>query len=129
MELHAKVTLLAEGCRGSLTKKLFDRFKLTEGRDPQTYGIGLKEVKLKMIFQTNSLYSCRQVSPEKHHQGLVMHTAGRTGFSLNRINHHHKAGLWTILLGWSFYISYGKPSNCNRIRNWTGLPEPITQPI
>lgn len=44
MELHAKVTLLAEGCRGSLTKILFEKFNLREGVDPQTYGIGLKEV-------------------------------------------------------------------------------------
>ncbi len=45
MELHAKVTIFAEGCHGSLTKQLFDNFKhLREDCEPQTYGIGLKEV-------------------------------------------------------------------------------------
>ena len=40
MELHAKYTMFAEGCRGSLTKTLFERFQLREGVDPQTFGIG-----------------------------------------------------------------------------------------
>ena len=44
MELHAKQTIFAEGCRGSLTKTLFERFHLREGVDPQTYGIGIKEL-------------------------------------------------------------------------------------
>lgn len=44
MEFHAKVTLLAEGCHGSLTKKAIEKFNLREGKDPQTYGIGIKEV-------------------------------------------------------------------------------------
>lgn len=44
MELHAKVTLFAEGCRGSLTKQVQEKFKLREGREPQCYGIGIKEV-------------------------------------------------------------------------------------
>ena len=62
MELHAKYTLFAEGCRGSLTKTLFERFKLREGVDPQTYGIGLKEL--------------WEVDPTKHQPGLVVHTVG-----------------------------------------------------
>jgi electron-transferring-flavoprotein dehydrogenase len=44
MELRARYTLFAEGCRGSLTKTLFERFKLREGVDPQAYGIGIKEL-------------------------------------------------------------------------------------
>jgi len=44
MELHARVTLFAEGCHGSLTKTLFKKFNLRENCQPQTYGIGLKEV-------------------------------------------------------------------------------------
>ena len=44
MELHAKLTLLAEGCRGSLTKIAMERFKLREGVQPQTYGLGVKEL-------------------------------------------------------------------------------------
>ena len=44
MELHAKLTLFAEGCRGSLTKTLMERFKLRDGVQPQTYGLGIKEL-------------------------------------------------------------------------------------
>ncbi|MEZ0262602.1 MAG: electron transfer flavoprotein-ubiquinone oxidoreductase [Alphaproteobacteria bacterium] len=62
MELHAKQTVLAEGCRGSLTKILFDKFALRKDCDPQTYGIGIKEL--------------WEVPKEKHQQGLVVHTAG-----------------------------------------------------
>jgi len=62
MELHAKQTIVAEGCRGSLTQALFKRFKLREGVDPQTYGIGIKEL--------------WEVEPSKHHPGLVVHTVG-----------------------------------------------------
>ena len=62
MELRAKYTLFAEGCRGSLSKTLIERFSLGEGADPQTYGIGLKEL--------------WQLDPAQHSQGLVLHTAG-----------------------------------------------------
>ena len=44
MELHAKYTIFAEGSRGSLGRQLIARYKLDEGRDPQSYGIGLKEL-------------------------------------------------------------------------------------
>jgi electron-transferring-flavoprotein dehydrogenase len=62
MELRAKYTLFAEGARGSLTKTLVKTFRLDEGRDPQKYGIGIKEL--------------WQVAPEKHQQGLVQHSFG-----------------------------------------------------
>jgi electron-transferring-flavoprotein dehydrogenase len=62
MELHARYTLFAEGCRGSLTKILQARFGLREGKDPQTYGIGLKEL--------------WEVDPGRHEPGLVVHTVG-----------------------------------------------------
>ena len=62
MELHAKYTLFAEGCRGSLSQELMTRFNLRDGIDPQKYGIGLKEL--------------WQVAPDKHHKGLVIHTQG-----------------------------------------------------
>ncbi len=62
MELHAKYTLFAEGCRGNLGKLLQERFRLRDGRDPQVYGIGLKEL--------------WEIKPEKHQTGLVVHTAG-----------------------------------------------------
>jgi electron-transferring-flavoprotein dehydrogenase len=60
--LHAKQTLFAEGCRGSLTKKLMDRFQLGENSNPQTYGIGVKEL--------------WEVSPTQHRLGAVIHTIG-----------------------------------------------------
>ena len=62
MELHAKYTFFAEGCRGNLGKQLQAKFRLREGRDPQVYGLGLKEL--------------WEVKPEKHLPGLVVHTAG-----------------------------------------------------
>jgi electron-transferring-flavoprotein dehydrogenase len=62
VELIARETLFAEGCRGSLTKSLIRRFHLRDGHDPQTYGIGLKEL--------------WEVAPERHQPGLVVHTVG-----------------------------------------------------
>src|SRR2546423_10657014 len=62
MELHAKYTLFAEGARGSLSKQLIKRFELDKDREPQKFGIGLKEL--------------WKVAPEKHHPGLAQHTFG-----------------------------------------------------
>ncbi len=62
MELHARYTLFAEGCRGHLGKQLESRYTLREGVDPQTYALGIKEL--------------WEVDPEQHKAGLVVHTAG-----------------------------------------------------
>ena len=62
VELIARETLFAEGCRGSLTKTLIRRFRLRDGHDPQTYAIGLKEL--------------WEVAPERHQPGHVVHTVG-----------------------------------------------------
>jgi len=62
VELHGKLTFFAEGCRGSLGKQLEEMFDLRQGVEPQTYGIGLKEL--------------WEIDPDKHRPGLVMHTAG-----------------------------------------------------
>ncbi len=72
MELRAKYTLFAEGCRGSLTRQLEERFKLRENldpaiygktkADPQTYGIGIKEI--------------WEIEPSKHKLGTIVHTTG-----------------------------------------------------
>jgi len=62
MELHAKYTLFAEGSRGHLGKQLIARYDLNKGKDPQTYGIGIKEL--------------WEIDPAKHQPGLVVHTAG-----------------------------------------------------
>ena len=61
-ELHAKQTIFAEGCRGSLTKTLFEKFDLRDDADVQTYGIGIKEL--------------WEVKPENHKPGHVTHTIG-----------------------------------------------------
>ena len=86
-ELRAKYTILSEGCRGNLGKKLIKRFKLDADSDPQHYGIGFKEI--------------WAVDPEKHEEGLVLHTAGwpldsRTeggGFVYHAPNHQLYLGL------------------------------------
>ncbi len=62
IELRARYTLFAEGCRGSLTKTLSNRFELQKDCDPQTYGIGLKEI--------------WEVPLHKHRKGTVTHTIG-----------------------------------------------------
>jgi electron-transferring-flavoprotein dehydrogenase len=62
MELHAKYTFMAEGCRGSLGKQIIARYNLRDGAQEQTFGIGIKEL--------------WEVAPEKHQQGLIVHTAG-----------------------------------------------------
>jgi electron-transferring-flavoprotein dehydrogenase len=62
VELRARLTLFAEGCRGSLTKRLFERFDLRDGVQPQTYGLGVKEL--------------WELAPEKHVPGKVVHTIG-----------------------------------------------------
>ncbi|GFR59512.1 electron transfer flavoprotein-ubiquinone oxidoreductase, mitochondrial [Elysia marginata] len=62
MELHAKVTMFGEGCHGHLSKSLYNQFNLRENCEPQTYGIGLKEL--------------WEVDPAMHQPGRVEHTVG-----------------------------------------------------
>jgi electron-transferring-flavoprotein dehydrogenase len=62
MELRAKYTLFAEGARGNLGKQLIAKFALADGREPQKFGLGLKEL--------------WQVAPDKHRKGLVQHSFG-----------------------------------------------------
>ncbi|MEE8516680.1 MAG: electron transfer flavoprotein-ubiquinone oxidoreductase [Alphaproteobacteria bacterium] len=62
IELVARQTLFAEGCHGSLSKAVIERFDLRAGHDPQTYGIGIKEL--------------WEVDPARHDEGEVMHTIG-----------------------------------------------------
>ena len=62
MELHAKYTLFAEGSRGNLGKELMVKYDLNKGKDPQTYGLGIKEL--------------WEIDPAKHQPGLVIHSAG-----------------------------------------------------
>jgi len=62
MELHAKVTVFAEGCRGHLGKQLIKKFELDKGKNSQQYGIGFKEI--------------WEINENKHQEGLAMHTVG-----------------------------------------------------
>jgi electron-transferring-flavoprotein dehydrogenase len=62
MELRAKYTLFAEGARGNLGKQLIAKFALADGREPQKFGLGLKEL--------------WQVAPDKHRKGMVQHSFG-----------------------------------------------------
>ncbi len=62
MELHGKYTFFAEGCRGHLGKQLIEKFNLDRDADPQTYGIGLKEL--------------WEIDPAQHQTGLVIHSGG-----------------------------------------------------
>lgn len=62
VELHARQTVFAEGCHGSLTKQLIEKFNLRADADPQTYGLGIKEL--------------WEIDPEKHDEGLIIHTVG-----------------------------------------------------
>ena len=62
IELRAKQVIFAEGCRGSLTQTLISRYHLNEGKDPQTYGLGIKEL--------------WEIPEDLHQAGLVMHSIG-----------------------------------------------------
>ncbi|WP_210253652.1 electron transfer flavoprotein-ubiquinone oxidoreductase [Methylocella tundrae] len=62
VELHGRITILAEGCRGSLSKHLNARFGLRDGTAPQSYGVGIKEL--------------WEIDPVEHREGLIIHTVG-----------------------------------------------------
>ena len=62
IELHSKVSVFAEGCRGHLGKQLIKQFNLDKGKSPQQYGIGFKEI--------------WEISTNQHEEGLVIHTVG-----------------------------------------------------
>ncbi|EDW36277.1 GL16763 [Drosophila persimilis] len=98
MELHAKTTIFAEGCRGHLTKQVMQKFNLNEGSEPQAYGIGLKEV--------------WEIAPEKHQPGLVEHTIG---WPLDRFTYggsflyHLNEPTPTIAVGFVVGLNYKNP--------------------
>jgi electron-transferring-flavoprotein dehydrogenase len=96
MELRGKYVIFAEGARGSLTKQLVKRFALDAGKDPQKYGIGLKEL--------------WQVAPDKHRPGLVQHSFGwpldsRTGGG--SFLYHFGEGL--VSVGFVVHLNYENP--------------------
>jgi electron-transferring-flavoprotein dehydrogenase len=96
MELRGKYTIFAEGVRGNLSKQLIRHFRLDEGKEPQKYGIGLKEL--------------WRVAPEKHRPGLVQHSFGwpldtRTGGG--SFLYHYGDGL--VAVGFVVHLNYENP--------------------
>ncbi|MDO5630574.1 MAG: electron transfer flavoprotein-ubiquinone oxidoreductase [Paracoccus sp. (in: a-proteobacteria)] len=96
MELRGKYVFIAEGVRGSLAKVIMSRLNLSEGHDPQKFGIGMKEI--------------WEVSPEKFHKGRVVHTmgwplgknAGGGGFIYHLENNQ-------VLVGFVVHLNYQNP--------------------
>ncbi|MBK9114329.1 MAG: electron transfer flavoprotein-ubiquinone oxidoreductase [Betaproteobacteria bacterium] len=96
MELHAKYTLFAEGCRGSLSQELMRKFNLRDGVEPQKYGLGIKEL--------------WQVAPDRFHPGLVVHSqgwplAGSTGGG--SFLYHYDDHL--VSVGFVIHLNYDNP--------------------
>jgi electron-transferring-flavoprotein dehydrogenase len=96
MELRAKYTLLAEGARGSLTKQAIARFALSRDREPQKFGIGLKEI--------------WQIDPARHRPGLIQHSFGwpldnRTGGGA--FLYHYEDNL--VSVGFVVHLNYENP--------------------
>jgi electron-transferring-flavoprotein dehydrogenase len=97
MELRGKYVLLAEGARGSISKQIIARYKLDEGRDPQKFGIGLKEL--------------WQVDPSKFQRGLVQHSFGwplGTGASGGSFLYHYDDNL--VGVGFVVHLNYSNPN-------------------
>jgi electron-transferring-flavoprotein dehydrogenase len=96
MELRGRYTIIAEGARGSLAKGLITRFKLDEGREPQKYGIGLKEL--------------WEIPADRHKPGLIQHTFGwpldnRTGGG--SFLYHYGENL--VSVGFVVHLNYHNP--------------------
>jgi electron-transferring-flavoprotein dehydrogenase len=112
MELHAKYTVFAEGARGHLGKQLIAKFRLDEGRDPQSYGIGLKEL--------------WEVPAAQHKPGLVVHTAGwplEADTYGGSFLYHAEGNL--IALGFVVGLDYANPwlSPFEEFQRWKTHPE------
>jgi electron-transferring-flavoprotein dehydrogenase len=96
MELRGKYTLFAEGARGHLTKALVASFGLDQGREPQKYGLGLKEL--------------WEVAPDRHRPGLVQHTMGwplGRGTGGGSFMYHFGANL--VSVGFVVHLNYANP--------------------
>jgi electron-transferring-flavoprotein dehydrogenase len=96
MELKAKYTLFAEGARGNLGKQLIAKFGLDRGREPQKFGIGLKEL--------------WQVAPDKHRKGLVQHSFGwplDNGTGGGSFLYHFDDNL--VSVGFVVHLNYANP--------------------
>ena len=113
MELHAKYTLFAEGCRGHLGKELIAHFGLDDGKDPQHYGIGIKEV--------------WQIKPELHEEGKVIHGLGwplsESGSSGGAFMYHAENN--EVYLGLITDLNYSNPhvSPFEEFQRWKTHPK------
>jgi electron-transferring-flavoprotein dehydrogenase len=113
MEFHAKYTVFSEGCRGHLGKQLIRKFKLDEGKDPQHYGIGVKEL--------------WDIDPARHQPGLVVHTAGwpltESGSAGGGFLYHLENN--QVALGLITDLSYSNPhvSPFDEMQRWKLNPE------
>lgn len=115
MELHARYTLFAEGCRGHLGKQLISQFELDKGKDPQHYGIGIKEI--------------WEIPPEKHQKGLVVHGLGwplkESGSSGGAFLYHADDN--QVYLGFITDLNYSNPhvSPYEEFQRWKHHPETL----
>ena len=115
MELHAKYTLFAEGCRGHLGKQLIKHFQLDEGKDPQHYGIGIKEI--------------WEIPAEKHQEGLVIHGLGwplsESGSSGGAFMYHAENN--QVYIGLITDLNYSNPhvSPFEEFNRWKHHPETL----
>ncbi len=113
MELHAKYTLFAEGCRGHLGKQLIEQFNLSEGKDPQHYGIGIKEI--------------WEIPADQHEEGKVIHGIGwplsESGSSGGAFLYHAENN--QVYIGLITDLSYSNPhvSPYEEFQRWKHHPE------
>jgi electron-transferring-flavoprotein dehydrogenase len=95
MELKAKYTVFAEGCRGHLGKELIEQFSLDAGKDPQHYALGFKEI--------------WDIDPAKHQEGLVVHTAGWPLGDVTGGSYLYHAQDNQVLVGLIVDLNYANP--------------------
>ncbi len=113
MELHARYTLFAEGCRGHLGKQLIKHFELDKESDPQHYGIGIKEI--------------WEIPADQHEEGLVVHGLGwplkETGSSGGAFLYHAENN--QVYLGLITDLNYSNPhlSPYDEFQRWKHHPE------
>ena len=113
MELHARYTLFAEGCRGHLGKQLIQHFDLDKGADPQHYGIGIKEI--------------WEIPAEQHQEGLVVHGLGwplsESGSSGGAFLYHAENN--QVYVGLITDLNYSNPhvSPYEEFQRWKHHPE------
>tara|TARA_B100000795_G_scaffold130238_1_gene97153 strand:- start:12209 stop:13837 length:1629 start_codon:yes stop_codon:yes gene_type:complete len=115
MELHAKYTLFAEGCRGHLGKQLIQKFELDKDCDPQHYGLGIKEI--------------WQIPPEQHDEGLVVHGLGwplqESGTGGGAFLYHAENN--QVFIGLIADLNYSNPhmSPFEEFQRWKHHPETL----